>query len=66
MAVVPYAHISTAKQGEKDLSIPDQLRQMREWCKAQGDTLRWNISNRLLCYRQQSATLSADDFDRNR
>ncbi|MBL0037519.1 MAG: hypothetical protein IPP36_01280 [Nitrosomonadales bacterium] len=24
-------------------SIPDQLRQMRDWCKAQGHiTLRWN------------------------
>jgi hypothetical protein len=24
---------------EKDLSIPDQLRQMREWCKGEGLTV---------------------------
>jgi site-specific DNA recombinase len=36
MAVALYARVSTAKQAEKDLSIPDQLRQMREWCKGQG------------------------------
>ena len=36
MAVALYARVSTAKQAEKDLSIPDQLRQMREWCKAHG------------------------------
>lgn len=28
-----YARVSTVKQAEKDLSIPDQLKQMREWCK---------------------------------
>ncbi len=36
MAVALYARVSTSKQAEKDLSIPDQLRQMREWCKRQG------------------------------
>ncbi len=36
MAVALYARVSTTKQAEKDLSIPDQLRQMREWCKGQG------------------------------
>jgi site-specific DNA recombinase len=36
MAVALYARVSTVKQAEKDLSIPDQLRQMREWCKGQG------------------------------
>jgi DNA invertase Pin-like site-specific DNA recombinase len=36
MAVALYARVSTSKQAEKDLSIPDQLRQMREWCKQQG------------------------------
>ena len=35
MAVALYARVSTTKQAEKDLSIPDQLRQMREWCKSQ-------------------------------
>jgi site-specific DNA recombinase len=34
MIVALYARVSTTKQAEKDLSIPDQLRQMREWCKA--------------------------------
>ena len=36
MAVALYARVSTTKQAEKDLSIPDQLRQMRDWCKDQG------------------------------
>ena len=36
MAVALYARVSTAKQAEKDLSIPDQLAQMRAWCKARG------------------------------
>ena len=34
MDMVIYARVSTGKQVENDLSIPDQLRQMREWCKA--------------------------------
>src|SRR5476651_513626 len=34
MIVAIYARVSTSKQAEKDLSIPDQLRQMKEWCKA--------------------------------
>ena len=36
MAVALYARVSTTKQAEKDLSIPDQLRQMRDWCKRRG------------------------------
>lgn len=36
MIVALYARVSTTKQVEKDLSIPDQLRQMREWCERQG------------------------------
>lgn len=36
MAVALYARVSTTKQAEKDLSIPDQLRQMRDWCKQRG------------------------------
>ena len=36
MIVALYARVSTGKQAEKDLSIPDQLRQMREWCDAKG------------------------------
>lgn len=34
MKVVLYARVSTSRQAEKDLSIPDQLRQMREYCKS--------------------------------
>ena len=34
MIVAIYARVSTTKQAEKDLSIPDQLRQMKEWSKA--------------------------------
>jgi site-specific DNA recombinase len=36
MAVALYARVSTARQAEKDLSIPDQLNQMRDWCAANG------------------------------
>ena len=33
MAVALYARVSTARQAENDLSILDQLRQLREYCK---------------------------------
>ena len=36
MIVALYARVSTGKQAERNLSIPDQLRQMREWCKRKG------------------------------
>jgi len=36
MAVALYARVSTTRQAENDLSIPDQLKQMREWCAANG------------------------------
>ncbi|GGX90466.1 recombinase RecB [Vogesella alkaliphila] len=36
MAVALYARVSTVRQADNDLSIPDQLRQMREWCERQG------------------------------
>ena len=39
MAVALYARVSTTRQAEIDLSIPDQLRQMRDWCKGQGLTV---------------------------
>ena len=39
MDVVIYARVSTGKQVENDLSIPDQVRQMRDWCKAHGHRL---------------------------
>jgi len=34
MIVALYARVSTSRQAEKDLSIPDQLRQMKEWSKS--------------------------------
>ena len=36
MQVALYARVSTARQAENELSIPDQLRQMRDWAQAQG------------------------------
>ena len=36
MAVALYARVSTARQAENELSIPDQLQQMRDWCKREG------------------------------
>ncbi len=36
MQVALYARVSTTRQAENDLSIPDQLRQLRDWCKANG------------------------------
>lgn len=36
MHVALYARVSTTRQADNDLSIPDQLRQMQEWCKALG------------------------------
>ena len=45
MAVALYARVSTPRQAEKDLSIPDQLRQLREYCKAH------NLAGRLRVHR---------------
>jgi site-specific DNA recombinase len=39
MIVALYARVSTSKQAEKDLSIPDQVSQMRAWCQAQSHTV---------------------------
>ena len=39
MAVALYARVSTTRQAEKDLSIPDQLRQMRDWCRRNGHSV---------------------------
>ncbi len=36
MQVCLYARVSTSRQADNDLSIPDQLQQMRDWCKAHG------------------------------
>jgi site-specific DNA recombinase len=39
MRAAAYVRVSTARQAEKDLSIPDQLRQIEAYCKQQGWTL---------------------------
>ena len=39
MIVALYARVSTARQAEMDLSIPDQVRQVREWCTGQGHSV---------------------------
>lgn len=36
MLVALYARVSTTRQAENDLSIPDQLARMRRWCQANG------------------------------
>lgn len=36
MQVALYARVSTTRQADNDLSIPDQLRQLNDWCKAKG------------------------------
>ena len=39
MVVALYARVSTSKQAEKDLSIPDQVRPLRDWCKRNGHSI---------------------------
>src|SRR4030042_1424110 len=39
MIVALYARVSTTKQAEKDLSIPDQIRQIKDWCKREGHSI---------------------------
>src|SRR5467141_4307450 len=34
-----YMRVSTGRQAEHDLSIPDQRRQLESWCRAQGYTV---------------------------
>ncbi|CAK9252639.1 unnamed protein product [Sphagnum jensenii] len=36
MQIALYARVSTGRQAENELSIPDQLRQMRQWAERQG------------------------------
>lgn len=36
MKAVLYCRVSTGKQFKRNLSIPDQLNQLREYCKSQG------------------------------
>jgi len=39
MVVARYARVTTTRQAEKDLSIPDQLNQMHDWCPRQAARL---------------------------
>src|SRR5208282_1840363 len=39
MRVALYARVSTTRQADTELSIPDQLRQMREHCQRQGHSI---------------------------
>ena len=39
MQVALYARVSTTRQAENDLSIPDQLRQMRAWAQRNGHVI---------------------------
>jgi hypothetical protein len=34
-----YMRVSTGRQAEHDLSIPDQRRQLESWCRIQGYTV---------------------------
>jgi site-specific DNA recombinase len=39
MRIAIYARVSTARQAENDLSIPDQVRQLHAWAKQNGHTV---------------------------
>ncbi len=47
--VALYARVSTGKQAEKDLSIPDQIRQLEEYCKVK----RWLVKK---IYKENGAS----------
>lgn len=53
MAVALYARVSTTKQAEKELSIPDQLKQMRDYCALRG----WLIAHE---YVEAGASATSD------
>src|SRR5208282_4589021 len=36
MQIALYARVSTSRQADNELSIPDQLRQMRQWAERNG------------------------------
>src|ERR1700731_4892144 len=39
MQIAIYARVSTGRQAENDLSIPDQLRQMHQWAERNGHVI---------------------------
>ena len=50
---VLYARVSTGRQAEQDLSIPDQSAQMKAWCKARGMQV-------MACYVEPGASATDD------
>ena len=60
MAVALYARVSTTKEAEKDLSTPDQLKQMREWYEAEGLA----VAEEYVEPSAQAANLEARTFTR--
>jgi site-specific DNA recombinase len=48
-----YARVSTGKQAERDLSIPDQIRQLREYCLSKG----WDV---VKVYEERGASARDD------
>jgi len=53
MNVVLYARVSTGRQAEKELSIPDQIRQLRDYCQKQGYAI-------IKEYREEGASATDD------
>ena len=53
MNVVLYARVSTTKQAERDLSIPDQIRQMKSYCTQHNHTVAKE-------YREEGASATDD------
>lgn len=53
LRAVLYARVSTGRQAEQDLSIPDQSAQMKAWCEARGI----NVS---ACYVEPGASATDD------
>ena len=58
MKVALYARVSSDKQAEKDLSIPAQLKQMREYCRRNG----WLIVNEYIDAAESARTANRPQF----
>lgn len=57
MKVVLYARVSTTRQAEKDLSIPDQIRQMEQYCGQNGHEV-------VKVFREEGASATDDNRPR--
>ena len=60
MKVVLYARVSSEEQAEKDLSIPAQLKQMRQYCK----TREWTIVGEYVDAAESARTANRPEFQR--